>query len=63
MSNLTPQEFAKVRNSAIKSITLSADIKPSIVDLNLRDFIIDIKKLLSNKKTIIEIHCHKIFLK
>ena len=57
---LTPQELAKIRNSAIKSITLSADIKPNVVDLNLRDLIIEIKKLLSNKKAIIEIHVHKL---
>ena len=61
MSNLTPQEIAKVRNSSIKSLTVSSDIKSTIVDSNLRDFIIHIKKLLSSKKVIIEIHCFKLF--
>ena len=60
MSQLTAQELARIRNSAIKSITLSADIKPSIVDLNLKNFIIDIKKLLSKNNTVIEVHYHKI---
>ena len=60
MSKLSPQELARIRNSAIKSITLSADIKPSIVDLNLKNFIIDIKKLLSKNNTVIEVHYHKI---
>lgn len=59
--NLTPQELAKIRNSSIKSLTFSSDIKSTIVDSNLRDFIVNIKKLLSSKKVIIEIHCLKIF--
>lgn len=58
---LTQQEIAKIRNSAIKSITLSADIKQTVIDSNLREMINDIKKLLlSNKKMIIEIHYHKL---
>ena len=57
---LTAQELAKIRNSAIKSITLSADIKSSIVDLRLKNLINDIKRLLSKNKIDIEIHYHKI---
>jgi hypothetical protein len=51
--NPTQQELAKIQNSAIKSVNLTAEIKPAIVDLIFRDFIIDIKKLPSNKKSII----------
>ena len=51
--NLNPQELAKVRKSALHSVTLSYDTKTSVVDAKLRELNAEIKKqLLINKLSI-----------
>ena len=47
MSQLTAQEFAKVRKSALHSVTLSSEMKTSVVDSKLRELTAEIKKVLA----------------
>ena len=53
--NLNPQELAKVRKSALHSVTLSYDTKTSVVDAKLRELNAEIKKLLVKKNTSVEV--------
>ena len=46
MSNLTQAELAKVRKATLHSVTVSSDMKSSVVDAKLRNFTQEIKKLL-----------------
>ena len=46
MSNLTPQELAKVRKAALHSVTLSSEMKATAVDARLKELLQEIKKLL-----------------
>jgi hypothetical protein len=60
MSQLTPSEITKVRKAAIHSVTLSSELKTSVVDSKLRELAAEIKKLLSTKSGNIEVICLKI---
>jgi len=55
MSQLTAQEFAKVRKSALHSVTLSSEMKTSVVDSKLRVLTAEIKKVLAKNGMTIEI--------
>lgn len=55
MSNLTQTELTKVRKAAIHSVTLSSDMKATVVDAKLRDLNAEIKKLLTKKDMILDI--------
>ena len=46
MSQLSPSELVKVRKAALHSVTLSSEMKTSVVDSKLRNFTQEIKKLL-----------------
>ena len=59
MSNLTQTELAKVRKAALHSVTLSSDMKSTVVDSKLRELAAEIKKVLSNKEKVVEIICIK----
>lgn len=52
MSNLTQTELTKVRKSALHFVTLSSEMKTSVVDAKLRELAAEIKKMLSKKGTI-----------
>jgi hypothetical protein len=52
MSQLSPSELTKVRKVALHSVTLSSDMKTSIVDAKLRELTAEIKKVLAKKGTI-----------
>ena len=60
MSQLSPSELTKVRKAAIHSVTLSSELKTSVVDSKLRELAAEIKKLLSTKSGNIEVICLKI---
>ena len=53
--NLTSTEIAKVRKSALQSVTLSSDMKTSAVDSKLRELTAEIKKVLAKNGMTIEI--------
>ena len=55
MSNLTQSELAKVRKSALHSVTLSSDMKTSVADSKLRELTAEIKKELAGKNKVLEI--------
>ena len=57
--NLNPQELAKVSKAALYSVTLSSEMKTSVVDAKLRELSAEIKKLLSNKEKVVEVICIK----
>ena len=59
MSQLSPSEVAKVRKAALHSVTLSSDMKSTVVDSKLRELAAEIKKVLSNKEKVVEIICIK----
>ena len=59
MSNLTPQELAKVRKVALYSVTLSSEMKATAVDARLKELLQEIKKLLLKKDTFVEVVCLK----
>ena len=46
MSNLTQTDLAKVRKAALHSVTLSSDMKATVVDARLKELLQEIKKLL-----------------
>ena len=46
MSNLTQTDLAKVRKAAIHSVTLSSDMKSTVVDARLKKLLQELKKLL-----------------
>ena len=49
MSNLTQTELTKVRKVALHSVTLSSDMKSTVVDSKLRELAAEIKKVLTKK--------------
>jgi hypothetical protein len=53
--NLTPQELAKVRKLSIHSVSLSSEMKTSIVDAKLRELNAEIKKVLAKKNASVEV--------
>ena len=59
MNNLTQTELAKVRKAAIHSVTLSSEMKATVVESRLKELIQDIKKNLVKKDVVLEIVCLK----
>lgn len=59
MSNLTQTELTKVRKSALHSVTLSSEMKTSVVDAKLREITAEIKKVLAKNGMTIEIFVTK----
>ena len=55
MSQLSPSELAKVRKVALHSVTLSSDMKATVVESRLKELTQDIKKHLSKKDTAVEV--------
>ena len=55
MSNLTQTELAKVRKAALHSVTLSSDMKATVVDSKLRELAAEIKKVLAKKNASVEV--------
>ena len=54
MSNLTQTELTKVRKSALHFVTLSSEMKTSVVDAKLRELNAEIKKVLAKKNASVE---------
>ncbi len=57
--SLNPQEIAKVRKSSLHSVSLSSEMKTSIVDAKLRELNAEIKKVLAKNEVTIEIFVTK----
>jgi hypothetical protein len=55
MSQLSPSEITKVRKAALHSVTLSSDMKSTVVDAKLKELIQDIKKVLIKKDAVVEV--------
>ena len=55
MSNLTPQELAKVRKAALHSVTLSSEMKATAVDARLKKLLQELKKLLLRNGVVVEV--------
>ena len=55
MSNLTKSELTKFRKSAIHSVTLSSEMKTSVVDSKLRELAAEIKKVFAKKNASVEV--------
>ena len=55
MSNLTQTELAKIRKAALHSVTLSSDMKSTVVDAKLRELTAEIKKVLAKKNASVEV--------
>ena len=55
MSNLTQAELAKVRKAALHSVTLSSDVKATVVDARLKELLQEIKKLLLRNGAVVEV--------
>ena len=53
MSNLTQTELAKIRKAALHSVTLSSDMKGTVIDAKLRELNSEIKKVLTRKNQLI----------
>ena len=53
--NLTSTELAKMRKVALHSVTLSWELKTSVVDSKLRELSAEIKKVLAKNGMTIEI--------
>ena len=49
MSQLSPSELTKVRKSALHSVTLSTEMKTTVVDAKLKEFTAEVKKVLTKK--------------
>lgn len=60
MSNLTQTELGKIRKAALHSVTLSSDMKATVVESRLKELIQDMKKNLVKKDTVFEVVCLKI---
>lgn len=56
---LSQQELAKVRKAAEESVTLSNEMKQSVVDEKIRTLNAHIKKLLAKKDATVEIFVMK----
>ena len=55
MSQLSPSELAKIRKASLHSVTLSSEMKTSVVDAKLRELAAEIKKVLAKNGMTIEI--------
>ena len=55
MSNLTQTELAKIRKAALHSVTLSSDMKSTVVDAKLRELTAEIKKVLAKKNASVKV--------
>ena len=55
MSQLSPSELAKVRKAAFHSVTLSSDMKATVIDARLKELTLTIKKHLSKKDVVLEV--------
>ena len=55
MSKLSPQELVKVRKLALHSVTISNEMKASVVDAKLKELVTEIKKIVTRKNVILEI--------
>ena len=55
MSQLSPSEVAKVRKVALHSVSLSSEMKTSVVDAKLRELTSEIKKVLAKKNASVEV--------
>ena len=55
MSNLTQTELTKVRKAALHSVTLSSDMKSTVVDARLKELLQEIKKLLLRNGAVVEV--------
>ena len=55
MSQLSPSEVAKVRKAALHSVTLSSDMKSTVVDARLKELLQEIKKLLLRNGAVVEV--------
>ena len=55
MSQLSPSELAKMRKATLHSVTLSSEMKISVVDSKLRELSAEIKKVLAKNGMTIEI--------
>ena len=53
--NLNPQELAIIRKVALYSVTLSSEMKTSVVDSKLRELSAEIKKLLLRNGMVVEV--------
>jgi hypothetical protein len=53
--NLNPQELAKVRKAALHSVTISSEMKTSVVDAKLRELAAEIKKLLLRNGVVVKV--------
>jgi hypothetical protein len=54
MSQLSPSELTKVRKSALHSVTLSTEMKTTVVDAKLKEFTAEVKKVLTKKNFVLE---------
>ena len=59
MSQLSPSELAKIRKASLHSVTLSSEMKTSVVDAKLRELAAEIKKVLAKNGMTIEIFVTK----
>ena len=55
MSQLSASELGKIRKVALHSVTLSSELKTSVVDSKLRELSAEIKKVLAKNGMTIEI--------
>ena len=55
MSNLTQSELAKMHKLALHSVTLSSDMKATVVDARLKELLQEIKKLLLRNGAVVEV--------
>jgi hypothetical protein len=49
------QEITNIRKSALHTVTLSSEMKTSVVDAKLRELNAEIKKVLTNKDKVLEV--------
>jgi hypothetical protein len=54
MSQLSPSELTKVCKSALHSVTLSTEMKTTVVDAKLKEFTAEVKKVLAKKNVVLE---------
>ena len=59
MNNPTKSELAKVRKVVLHSVTLSNEIKATVMESRLKELIREIKKIFIKKDTALEMVCLK----
>ena len=55
MSKLSLQELEKMRKESLHSVTLSSDMKATVIDARLKELTLTIKKHLSKKDVVLEV--------